>query len=77
MTEPCHFKDGACIHCQATEQGACEGWNSPASCAWKNDDDGTWHTSCGGAFVFTNDDDPKENGFKYCCYCGAKLEVKE
>ncbi len=30
MTEPCHFQGGACIHCHATEQGECEGWNAPA-----------------------------------------------
>ena len=24
--KPCKFANGACIHCQATEQGDCEGW---------------------------------------------------
>ena len=24
--KPCKFANGACIHCQATEQSDCEGW---------------------------------------------------
>ena len=24
--KPCKFANGACIHCQATEQNDCEGW---------------------------------------------------
>ena len=41
-------------------------------CVWTSDEDGTWGTGCGGAFVF-NDAGPKENNFRHCCYCGGKL----
>lgn len=43
-------------------------------CTWSldEDDSGTWATSCGNLFSFT-DGGPKENDFKHCCYCGGKL----
>lgn len=45
-------------------------------CSWVQDSDGTYNSSCGGAFVF-NDDGCEENGFKFCCYCGKPVsEVK-
>ena len=42
-------------------------------CCWSQDrDDGSWATGCGELFVFT-DGTPKENGFKFCPYCGRTL----
>lgn len=41
-------------------------------CRWITDDDGTWHTNCEQAFVFT-DGGPGDNGFRYCPYCGRLL----
>jgi hypothetical protein len=45
------------------------------TCEWREEDDdgGPWNTDCGQMFTFT-DDGPKENGFKYCCYCGRRLD---
>lgn len=44
-------------------------------CQWYIDDvggDSVWETKCGHSFEF-NDDGPKENGFKFCAYCGGTL----
>lgn len=47
------------------------------ACLWRESDDGEmWSTSCGHAFNFTADG-PKENGMKFCCYCGGQLEEKK
>ena len=43
------------------------------SCTWHQDEDGTWWTTCGNAFVL-NDGKPSENKMKFCPYCGAKLK---
>ena len=45
-------------------------------CEWKLQDDFAdyWRTSCGKDFIISNDDTPKENGFKFCCYCGRHLK---
>ena len=44
-------------------------------CAWTEDSDGTWHTSCNAAFTL-NDGTPSQNRMAFCCYCGqALLEV--
>ena len=32
-----------------------------------------WSTKCGKNFEFVAGK-PKENGFKYCCFCGGKLQ---
>ena len=32
--KPCKFANGACIHCQATEQSDCEGWVCPPQRHW-------------------------------------------
>lgn len=47
-------------------------------CEWKLFDEETnaYNTTCGGAFWF-NDVSPKDNGFKYCPYCGRKIKVVE
>lgn len=42
-------------------------------CAWAEDQDGTWETDCGGAFV-VNDGTPHENRMAFCPYCGRELD---
>jgi hypothetical protein len=42
-------------------------------CVWKPDSDGTYQTSCGQAFVF-NLCGPRENGARFCLYCGGVLQ---
>jgi len=46
-----------------------------ARCVWAEDENGIWGTGCGHAFE-TLADSPSENGFKFCPYCGAKIEEK-
>ena len=33
--KPCKFANGACIHCQATEQSDCEGWVCSPKRPWQ------------------------------------------
>jgi hypothetical protein len=47
-----------------------------ATCAWREDEDGVWHTACGEAHVF-NDGGPRENRHAFCPYCGGGLEGEE
>lgn len=42
-------------------------------CVW--DDEEGWPSTCGECFYF-EDGGPKENGFKFCPYCGKPLEGK-
>jgi hypothetical protein len=42
-------------------------------CQWIEDDDGNWDTQCGDKFTF-NDGGPVANGFRFCAYCGLRLE---
>jgi hypothetical protein len=42
-------------------------------CGWTENSEGLWDTGCGHVFIFT-EGDPRENEFKYCCFCGGKLE---
>lgn len=47
------------------------------SCLWSrntDDDNCMYETTCGNAFMF-NDGTPKDNGFRYCCYCGNPMLV--
>ncbi|MFA6242681.1 MAG: hypothetical protein WC655_17210 [Candidatus Hydrogenedentales bacterium] len=46
----------------------------PPHCFWTRADDDTdmWETRCKQAFQF-NDGTPKQNGFKFCPYCGRKI----
>jgi hypothetical protein len=47
---------------------------NPGACKWTVDDDcGAYDTRCGGKFLIT-EGTPRENGMKFCCYCGKKLE---
>ena len=42
-------------------------------CKWTQDaDDGSWDTDCGEKFCI-EERTPKENGMRFCCYCGAEL----
>lgn len=47
-------------------------------CEWKlfDEEANAYNTTCGGAF-WLNSDGPKDNGFKYCPYCGRKIKVVE
>ena len=45
------------------------------ACAWIEDEDGVWHTSCDRAFQFI-DGGPIENGAMYCLYCGEQMIAK-
>lgn len=43
------------------------------ACHWIEDDgEGIWYTDCGYNFEFFNGG-PKDNGMKYCCYCGMPV----
>lgn len=41
-------------------------------CQWGDDEEGIWNTGCGELFQF-DADGPRENGFKFCPYCGKEL----
>lgn len=41
-------------------------------CHWTEDADGAYATDCGNLFVLTADT-PRENGMRWCCYCGKQL----
>lgn len=44
-------------------------------CTWTEDfQTGAYETSCDQLFECITDG-PKENGFKFCCYCGGELRV--
>jgi hypothetical protein len=46
------------------------------TCTWTQtgDEYDFWETSCDHAFVI-NEGTPKENGMRFCCYCGKRLEA--
>lgn len=47
---------------------------SAETCTWTLDVDewNSWATGCGNLFII-DDGTPKENDFRYCCYCGKPL----
>lgn len=45
------------------------------ACFWDQDSTGCWTTDCGKLFEF-NDGTPKENGAKFCLYCGQALRQR-
>lgn len=45
-------------------------------CAWKHDSEGAWETDCGEMF-WLEDGTPRENKFKFCCFCGCRLKQVE
>lgn len=45
-------------------------------CKWTEEENGEyWSTSCGADHCFISDT-PEANGYRYCPYCGRKLETK-
>jgi hypothetical protein len=44
-------------------------------CIWTQDDEdsNTYSTDCGECFEIT-DGTPKDNGFKFCFYCGKQIK---
>jgi len=46
------------------------------TCEWHTLEYDTWGTRCGNTHEFFYDG-PKENGHKYCPYCGRKIVVIE
>jgi hypothetical protein len=44
-------------------------------CWWTRDDDGVWDTKCNNRFEFI-EDGPDANGFRFCPYCGNRLEMR-
>lgn len=71
--------DYPCNNCTGVEQwqeGTYEESDESETCKWELVFDGDfkdWHTECGE--VFTLDSvPPAENGFKFCPYCGKRLE---
>lgn len=45
---------------------------SPLTCAWKENEEGTWETDCDNAFVLEAET-PSKNEMKFCAYCGKVL----
>lgn len=42
-------------------------------CTWVYDEwEDAWNTTCGEKFQLT-EGTPKDNGMKYCCYCGSEI----
>ena len=46
-------------------------------CGWTHttsiiEDEGIWETLCGNTFMFV-EGTPKDNGMKFCCYCGRPI----
>ena len=45
----------------------------PRECVWQDDPrEPYWSTECGDAYTFL-EGGPKDNGMKYCCYCGGAI----
>lgn len=44
-------------------------------CGWEQDDDGVYNTECGEMFIF-NEGDIRENGARFCMYCGGEIVVE-
>lgn len=49
--------------------------NNRKQCIWKIDDG--YETSCGKSVFFGNNRTPKGNDYKFCPYCGMKIEVRD
>lgn len=43
------------------------------NCDWEKDEDGVYWTSCNEGFVLNEPSSTKDHGFRFCCYCGKKL----
>jgi hypothetical protein len=48
-------------------------------CKWEQDPNGhDWNATCGRSFLFfMSCDTPKTEEFKFCPFCGKKIEVEE
>jgi hypothetical protein len=50
MTEqevkPCEFANGACVNCEATERGDCQGWICPPKRPWRGLTDEDFLEAC-------------------------------
>lgn len=59
--------------------GAQNVWIAPdsATCAWRENDDGIWNTSCGLAWCFECGGMPAEHGMQYCPRCGRSVVVND
>ena len=44
-----------------------------ANCAWTQDEEGVWQSSCGCSFIL-NEGTPSENKMAFCCYCGKAIK---
>jgi hypothetical protein len=74
----CQLHNGAQCHCQPDEGVFCVYEDALQkdvrnTCQWADSGDGYWHTECGGKWTFI-EDTPAENGMKFCCYCGKRLQ---
>jgi hypothetical protein len=52
------------------------------TCVWTDDTDmqGTWQPSCvdpSEQLWYLDNGSPKENGMKYCCFCGKPLTERK
>ena len=45
----------------------------PESCGWHEDEDGLWHSACGGVLWLFEADDPTKNGMRFCIHCGKRM----
>lgn len=45
----------------------------PATCAWRQDEEGVWETACGEAHLFI-EGNPRDNNHRFCPYCGRPIE---
>ena len=46
------------------------------TCLWEYQDlENYYHTSCGDDFM-VSEGTPRENGMKYCTYCGKKIKER-
>lgn len=82
---PHHVVGCYCLYCKSARERqarAIAGEAAPlpeggeaaeSTCEWRQDEDGNWDTACGDKHIYI-DGTPKENGAKFCCYCGAKLK---
>ena len=50
------------------------GGSEAATCTWREDEAGTWSTSCGELYAFT-DGGPAENHAVFCHACGKQIEA--
>lgn len=48
------------------------------TCLWAQEqlDSDCWGTGCGQAFAI-NDGTPRDNGMRFCCYCGVRIRQRK